>query len=168
MNTRPTTRQSQDLIAGCRILRHRSSFLITRGGWISGPPFGTPPDLIGRYALGLDFAGQPVYEVLRDPNPNSLQLPANLLTDSPYELDLSGRQRRDIAGVSFASPAEAFDWSIEPPRTNNPANLQPGQNDDAPFATTDLERVLRAWDARRRHAAEPAVGRGRRRSTRSS
>ena len=33
--------------------------------------FGTPPDLKGRYALGLDWAGQPVYEVANDVNPNT-------------------------------------------------------------------------------------------------
>ncbi len=34
--------------------------------WSATQPsaFGTPPDLKGRYALGLDYAGQPVYEAI--------------------------------------------------------------------------------------------------------
>ena len=105
--------------------------------------FGTAPDLKGRYALGLDFNGQPVYEVANDVNPNQPTQPFNLLAKSPYELDLSGSQRRDgwasstkstLTGVPFANPGEAFVQSL-------------GQNDDSPFSPTDLEKVLRAWDA---------------------
>jgi hypothetical protein len=96
--------------------------------------FGTPPDLFGRYALGIDYSGQPFYETLYDRNPNSRQLPPSLLTDSPYELNLSSSQRRGTWGGSFADAATAFSASLV-------------QNDDAPFATADLERVLRGTDA---------------------
>ncbi len=43
--------------------------------------YATPPDLMGRYALGLNDLGQPVYEVIADP--------VDLDIDSPYELNLS-------------------------------------------------------------------------------
>ncbi len=102
--------------------------------------FGTPPDLFGRYGLGIDYQGQPVYEVLNDVNPATQSLPPaqwranHLLANSPYELDLSSGQRRDTWASNFPDAATAFSQSLS-------------QNDDAPFATTDLERVLRAWDA---------------------
>ncbi len=41
----------------------------------------TPPDFNGRYALGLNDFGQPVYEAINDS--------IKLNTDTPYELDLS-------------------------------------------------------------------------------
>lgn len=95
---------------------------------------GTPPDLFGRYGVGLDPTGQPVYEVLADRNAVNASLPRPLLTDSPYEVDLSSTQRRDTWSASFSDQASAFNASLV-------------QNDDAPFATADLERVLRAFDA---------------------
>lgn len=105
--------------------------------------FGTPPDLFGRYALGLGFAGQPVYEALRDQNAVFPTQNRPLLNDAPVELDLSGRKRRDIIGQSYGTPGEVFDASVDYTNPNN----APGTSDDAPFATTDLERVLRAFDA---------------------
>jgi len=104
-------------------------------GLIPVPPsaFGTPPDLKGRYALGLDYAGQPFYEAEFDQNPNN-NFPNALLTDSPYELDLSQSRRREAwSSTGFASSTDDFNKSLV-------------QNDDAPFAPADLERVLRAWD----------------------
>lgn len=106
-----------------------------RSGW------GSPPDLKGRYSTGLDYIGQPVYEVVNDVNPNTAasatKLYFNLLAKSPYELDLSRAQRRDAWAVgvnsNIADTATAFNTSL-------------AQNDDAPFSTTDLEKVLRAWD----------------------
>lgn len=102
--------------------------------------FGSAPDLMGRYAIGLDYGGQPFYEVAYDRNPNAPGAGfANhaLLTDSPYELNLGGLARRDtwaIAHDPAATAANLFSQSLV-------------QNDDAPFATADLERVLRAFDA---------------------
>ena len=97
--------------------------------------FGTPPDLFGRYSLGLDYTGQPVYEVLNDRNEANNTLPRPLLTDSPYELNLSGAKRRDQwANSSQTNAAQEFTQSLT-------------QSDDAPFSPTDLEKVLRAWDA---------------------
>jgi len=105
--------------------------------------FGTPPDLKGRYSTGLDYIGQPVYEIVNDVNPNTAALPPtqwlpyNLLAKSPYELDVSRTQRRDEwtlgANAALADRTAAF-------------NLSLGQNDDAPFSTTDLEKILRAED----------------------
>jgi hypothetical protein len=99
--------------------------------------FGTPPDLFGRYSMGLDYSGQPYYEVLNDTNPTGFTYTRALLTDSPYEIDLSGAKRRDDwdtkSDARFADSNQEFNASLV-------------QNDDAPFATADLERVLRAWD----------------------
>lgn len=106
--------------------------------------YGTPADLMGRYALGLDYSGQPYYEVLYDINP-AIKAAAptaygsnHLLVNSPYELDLSRTQRREVWSAMATDPtqtsATAFNRSLQ-------------QNDDAPFAVSDLERVLRAWDA---------------------
>ena len=44
--------------------------------------YATPPDLFGRYGLGVNDLGQAVYEVINDNN-------MNLDGDSPYELNLS-------------------------------------------------------------------------------
>ncbi|MCI0331954.1 MAG: hypothetical protein L0228_01860 [Planctomycetes bacterium] len=102
--------------------------------------FGTPPDLFGRYAMGLDYSGQPYYEVLYDahavaPSAFGSVNPRPLLMDSPYELNLSRSQRRDSwSSASFANAAAEFNQSLV-------------QNDDAPYSPADLERVLRAWDA---------------------
>ncbi len=103
--------------------------------------FGTPPDLFGRYALGLDYTGQPYYEVLNDVNPATQPLPQSewrsnhLLVNSPYELNLSRSQRREAwSSANFADANQAFTASL-------------AQNDDAPYSPADLERVLRAWDA---------------------
>ncbi|MFO0790957.1 MAG: hypothetical protein U0805_15975 [Pirellulales bacterium] len=106
--------------------------------------FLTPPDLKARYALGLDYRGQPVREVFKDVNPNTALLPQNqwlafnLLAKSPYELNLASTQRRDqwLSGANslVADSATGFNLSLQ-------------QNDDAPFSPTDLEKVLRGWDA---------------------
>ena len=98
--------------------------------------FGSWSDLFMRYALGFDYSGQPVNEIRYDRNPSSPTnnpLARSLLTDSPYELDLSSAQRRDTWAATFPNAASAFQTSLS-------------QNDDAPFATADLERILRAFD----------------------
>lgn len=108
--------------------------------------FGTWPDLFGRYAIGLDYGGQPFYEAKYDRNPATPTTQwwwNHLLAKSPYELDLSSPQRRDTSSVTFATPADAWSRSVDLSYLGGPAGL----NDDAPFATADLERVLRAWDA---------------------
>ncbi|HEY3392000.1 MAG TPA: hypothetical protein VGK58_04795, partial [Lacipirellulaceae bacterium] len=99
--------------------------------------FGSPPDLMARYAVGLDYTGQPTYEALRDWHPfHTAPTPVHrpLLTDSPYELDISSAQRRDTWSASFNLATDAFSASLR-------------QSDDAPFATADLERILRGGDA---------------------
>ena len=70
--------------------------------------------------------------------PTNNPLARSLLTDSPYELDLSSAQRRDT-------------WARAIPiirRSRFREHFKPSlnQNDDAPFATADLERILRAFD----------------------
>jgi hypothetical protein len=96
--------------------------------------FGAPPDLFGRYAVGLDYVGQPTYEVLRDRNAWDDNLVRPLLTDTPYELNINSAQRRDTWAASFPDAATAFNASLV-------------QNDDAAFSTADLERILRGADA---------------------
>jgi len=50
--------------------------------------YGSPPDLNGRYGLGLNNFGQPVYEALADT--------INLDSNTPYELDLSSQATRGV------------------------------------------------------------------------
>jgi hypothetical protein len=119
--------------------------------------FGTMPDLKGRYALGLDYAGQPVYEAAGDVNPSTLaltpKLPHNLLANTPYELDLSGQQRRDNWASKtnsfgpLATPNSAFDSTIDRSFVPSSPDFKTGLNDDAAYSPTDLEKVLRATDA---------------------
>ena len=61
--------------------------------------YGTPADLKGSLALGLDMGGQPLYSVLQDPVVNALSLspaPASNVdygyTSHPYELNLAKNQ----------------------------------------------------------------------------
>jgi hypothetical protein len=110
--------------------------------------FGTPPDLKGRYAMGLGYTGQPVYEEAAD-------IPNSLLLGSPYELDLSGDRRRDSAAENVfvyynAAANQTETW--ENAGRDNPIMVGsvPGilpLDDDAPFGPYELERVLRANDA---------------------
>jgi hypothetical protein len=55
--------------------------------------YATPPDFKGRYALGLNALGQPVYEAIPDAYSNSDNLLVkslkSLLADTPYETNLS-------------------------------------------------------------------------------
>ncbi|MCH2119003.1 MAG: hypothetical protein MK161_15025, partial [Pirellulales bacterium] len=94
--------------------------------------FGSPPDLKGRYAGGIDPFGQPVSEAHNDSyNPY-------LLTNSPYELNLSSTSRRGT-------------WDNPQHASYNTSAFMDHQSliasDDAPFATAELERLLRAYDA---------------------
>jgi hypothetical protein len=104
--------------------------------------FGTPPDLMGRYALGLDYAGQPVVEAVADyfairrfVDPNG---DGPLLFDSAYELNLSNPMRRDVPDP--AAVDQILQLASDPTKYVD-------VNDDAPFATADLERILRSHDA---------------------
>jgi len=88
--------------------------------------FGTSPDLRGRYATGVDYLGRPVYESAWDSviNPQTMatsQALVSLVDDSPYETDLASNSRRGL-----------------------PSSAATG--DDAPFATAELERLMRAND----------------------
>ena len=46
-----------------------------------------PPDLIGRYGIGLDYTGQPVYRAARLDSQRYGDRP--LLYNSPYDMNLS-------------------------------------------------------------------------------
>jgi hypothetical protein len=104
----------------------------------SARSFGSPPDVMGRYASGLNHYGQPVRELYFDSNPNVPQAPNHLLANSPYELNLNHTSRRGIWDLpqhgSFAA-------------TTDLATASTLASDDAPFATAELERILRAHDA---------------------
>lgn len=83
--------------------------------------YATPPDLFGRYAVGLNELGQPVYEVQYHLVPdyaNGGMKDVDLDMDSPYELDLSR-----------VGPNSAGD------------NAK-----DGPFSLAEMERILRAFD----------------------
>jgi len=80
--------------------------------------YATPPDYRGRYALGLNDLGQPVYEAL---DPGDLDINNNPIRqneNTPYELDLSLGAAR---GDSLTAP-------------------------DGPYTMAELERVLRSYD----------------------
>lgn len=79
--------------------------------------FVTPPDLLARYSVGLNYFGQPMFEANYD------QLDGRALAASPYEINLS---RKTAAGVEQALGQYA---------------------DDAPFSVAELEAVLRVYDA---------------------
>ncbi|MEX0936933.1 MAG: hypothetical protein WDZ59_03660 [Pirellulales bacterium] len=87
--------------------------------------FTSPPDLHGRYAFGLDYRGQPVYQHL------DLRGPADLRVDSPYELDLS-----------LDAPRGLQDAGNNPPGSSS--SLLPVA--DMPYSPAELERLLRAHD----------------------
>ena len=106
--------------------------------------FGTPSDLSGRYALGLDPAGQPIVEAKGD---GFLYGDRSLLYNSPYELNLAEPRRRELPAASV----------VEKIKTDVAAGTAVTANDDAPFATSDLERILRAYDADAARASGPVV-----------
>ena len=93
--------------------------------------FGSPPDLKGRYAFGLDSRGTPIYEGLLEDLPQTLW---GLRTNSPYELDLSLGGPR---GILEESPG---DDGIP----GTPDDLFPP---DTPYSAAELERLLRPFDA---------------------
>ncbi len=81
--------------------------------------YGTPGDLWGRAAMGVDYAGQPIYSFLQNPVGN-LGTSANDLPNDPYTLNLSHNRVRSAA-------------------------LTPTLNDNA-FTASELERILRKFD----------------------
>lgn len=81
--------------------------------------YSTPPDYKGRYGVGINEFGQPVYEAWGDTPTGASDTRRMLHADTPYEINLSN------VGAS--------------------GELQFG--DDAPYTIAELERVLRAYDA---------------------
>lgn len=98
------------------------------GAFVFAQPssFGSSPDLRSRYAVGIDYTGQPTYESAWDSvdptNFANSALLVPLVDDSQYETNLASDGRRGA-----------------------PSGLTAG--DDAPFATAELERILRAYDS---------------------
>lgn len=94
-------------------------------GFSQPSSFGSSPDMRGQYAVGIDYRGQPTYESVWDNvtiNINSLTGPfVGLVDDSPYETDLASNSLRGLPTSAVAG-------------------------DDAPFATAELERLMRAYD----------------------
>ncbi len=101
------------------------------GAFVPPTAFATSPDMRSKYATGVDYTGQPVNEAVWDNvNPATMTGPVvPLVDDSTYETDLSMASRRGLPASSVAS---------------DPTFLG---NDDAPFATSEMERILRAYDA---------------------
>ncbi len=100
---------------------------IRRGGvpqYTFPSSFGTSPDLRCRQAIGIDYSGQPAYEAVWE-NLNPVTMAGDalvpLVDDSPYEMNLSSSARRGL-----------------------PSTIS--QDDDAPFAVAELERLLRSYD----------------------
>ena len=90
--------------------------------YISSPKsYGTPPDLKGTLAIGLDLRGQPLYSMLPDPacQAETADPSAMMNIDHPYQLDLSRDKPRGLASSA--------------PRDNL-------------FSPAELERVLRPYD----------------------
>ncbi len=103
---------SYDLIARVRMFQ---APLIADTAQLSA--YATPPDFSARYALGLNALGQPVYEAFAEQGVYN-----RLISDSPYEIDLSENAPR-----GFGENGE-------------------GVGIDAPFSLAEMERVLRAYD----------------------
>lgn len=93
--------------------------------------YGTPPDLYGHSALGLDFLGRPVYS-LYDPRTNTVpfkwmghDLTVSTYFPLPYEINLNN------PGLGRAMTVN---------------NLAQHFDDDKPFTPAELERLLRFYD----------------------
>ncbi|QDU90174.1 hypothetical protein Pla175_35760 [Pirellulimonas nuda] len=104
-----------------------------------GNGFGAAPDPLARYAVGLDYRGQPVVESSWDTYDSNPLLPGvqpiSLLHDSPYELFLMDPSRRGpVSDPALMVLAYATAGA-------------PKIDDDAPFAPGELERLLRPYDA---------------------
>ncbi len=104
-----------------------------------GAGFGSSPDPMARYAIGLDYRGQPIVESSWDTYDSNPLIPGvqpiSLLHDSPYELFLMDPSRR----------GPVADPTLMVTLYNNSAT--PNVNDDAPFSASELERLLRPYDA---------------------
>ena len=72
--------------------------------------FGSPPDLKRRYAIGLDYSGQPVAEVAVDTNPNDITKYYNLIAKTAYEIDLSRTQRPTNGRRTRTRPSPTAQW----------------------------------------------------------
>jgi hypothetical protein len=109
--------------------------------YLAPSAFGTTPDLRGRYALGVDYMGQPVYESSYD---GFIQAPSTpyigqplvtIVDESPYETYLSKDGRRGVPDEQTTRAALA-----------SFGTTGIAVNDDALFATSELERLLRRYD----------------------
>lgn len=83
--------------------------------------FTLPPDLRARYGMALNRYGQPVWEA--DLQNEAREPYAQLVIDSPYELNLSAATAAGLQGAAAASAP------------------------DAPYSPAELERLLRMYDA---------------------
>ena len=111
------------------ILDSIKRFDVPTTGYYSGAlsNYGSPRDVWGRAAMGVDYAGQPIYSFMPSPStyPASATAESALGTaaadrpNDPYALNLSRRTRA--------------------------ATVSPTTNDN-PFTATELERILRAYD----------------------
>ena len=91
--------------------------------------FGTPPDLMGRYGIGVDYTGQPVYEAHGDWLVNTN---AGLLFNSPYDLNLADSVRRDDPDPGTVT------GMVAAVKSGTPVIF----NDDAPYATTRISNAF--------------------------
>ncbi|WP_442482440.1 hypothetical protein [Aeoliella sp. SH292] len=104
--------------------------------YLAPSAFATTPDLRGRYALGVDYTGQPVFESSYDGYGNYIGRSLTPLVDeSPYETYLSKDGRRGVPDEQTTRAALA-----------SFGTTGIAVNDDALFATSELERLLRRYD----------------------
>ncbi|MGE0697135.1 MAG: hypothetical protein AB7O59_23700 [Pirellulales bacterium] len=89
--------------------------------WTTLTNFASPCDFAARAALGIDFAGQPMWSFYRSNSPDTLGTADAESPNDPYTLNLSLRRPR--SGASGVSAA-----------------------DDNPFTPGELERLLRMYD----------------------
>jgi hypothetical protein len=88
--------------------------------------FALPADLRSRYGVGQNVFGQPVFQATLQSEITNAN--GALVTDSPYELNLS---RSAVSGMTGSVvPSSLPTWAA-----------------DMPFSVAELERVLRVYDA---------------------
>ena len=115
--------------------------------------FSSPPDMMGRYAVGLDYTGQPVNENAADVDltvPAVPGLPAAARRFALRARPLGRPPPRRPHGCTI----DPHQSAIGPTQYVNTAGAVTSSvsdvvadTDDAPFATAELERILRAYDA---------------------
>ncbi len=123
-----------DPLRAARLAYNPSGSAFPAWRYMQPSAYGSAPDLKGKYSVGVDYTGQPVYESVWDYGTGNPLNPSTwtfvpLVDDSPYETDLSASGRRGPPRLD----AVRVVGNVTPP-------------DDAPFDISEMERLLRAHD----------------------